>query len=29
VLGAVSLRCATAATCPVTLIKLPGEEPEA
>jgi nucleotide-binding universal stress UspA family protein len=28
VLGAVSLRCATAATCPVTLIKLPGEQPE-
>jgi nucleotide-binding universal stress UspA family protein len=28
VLGAVSLRCATAATCPVTLVKLPGEEPE-
>ena len=29
VLGAVSLRCATAAPCPVTLIKLPGEQPEA
>lgn len=29
VLGSVSLRCAAAATCPVTLIKLPGEEPEA
>ena len=28
VLGAVSLRCATAATCPVTLVKLPGEVPE-
>lgn len=28
VLGAVSLRCATAATCPVTLVKLPGEPPE-
>jgi nucleotide-binding universal stress UspA family protein len=27
VLGAVSLRCATAARCPVTLIKLPGEKP--
>ena len=27
VLGAVSLRCAAAATCPVTLIKVPGEEP--
>src|ERR1700744_2318837 len=27
VLGAVSLRCATAATCPVTLVKLPGGEP--
>lgn len=27
-LGAVSLRCAAAATCPVTLIKLPGEKPE-
>jgi hypothetical protein len=27
--GSVSLRCAAAATCPVTLIKLPGEEPEA
>lgn len=25
VLGAVSLRCAAAASCPVTLIKLPGE----
>jgi nucleotide-binding universal stress UspA family protein len=25
VLGAVSLRCATAAPCPVTLIKVPGE----
>jgi nucleotide-binding universal stress UspA family protein len=25
VLGAVSLRCATAAACPVTLVKLPGE----
>jgi nucleotide-binding universal stress UspA family protein len=25
VLGAVSLRCATAASCPVTLVKLPGE----
>jgi nucleotide-binding universal stress UspA family protein len=29
VLGSVSLRCAAAATCPVTLIKLPAEEPEA
>jgi nucleotide-binding universal stress UspA family protein len=29
VLGAVSLRCATAATCPVTLVKLPGEQPDA
>ena len=29
VLGSVSLRCAAAATCPVTLVKLPGEEPEA
>jgi nucleotide-binding universal stress UspA family protein len=28
VLGSVSLRCAAAATCPVTLVKLPGEEPE-
>jgi nucleotide-binding universal stress UspA family protein len=28
VLGAVSLRCATGAACPVTLVKLPGEEPE-
>ena len=28
VLGAVSLRCATAATCPVTLVKLAGEQPE-
>jgi nucleotide-binding universal stress UspA family protein len=27
-LGAVSLRCAAAARCPVTLIKLPGEDPE-
>lgn len=26
VLGAVSLRCATTAPCPVTLVKLPGEE---
>jgi nucleotide-binding universal stress UspA family protein len=26
VLGAVSLRCAAAAACPVTLVKLPGEE---
>jgi nucleotide-binding universal stress UspA family protein len=25
VLGAVSLRCASAARCPVTLVKLPGE----
>ena len=25
VLGAVSLRCASAASCPVTLVKLPGE----
>jgi hypothetical protein len=25
VLGAVSLRCAAAANCPVTLVKLPGE----
>jgi nucleotide-binding universal stress UspA family protein len=25
VLGAVSLRCASAASCPVTFIKLPGE----
>jgi hypothetical protein len=25
--GAVSLRCATGAACPVTLVKLPGEEP--
>jgi nucleotide-binding universal stress UspA family protein len=25
VLGAVSLRCAAAASCPVTLVKLPGE----
>ena len=29
VLGSGSLRCAAAATCPVTLIKLPGEDPEA
>jgi nucleotide-binding universal stress UspA family protein len=29
VLGAVSLRCATSAECPVTLVKLPGEDPEA
>jgi nucleotide-binding universal stress UspA family protein len=29
ILGAVSLRCAAAARCPVTLIKLPGEDPEA
>jgi nucleotide-binding universal stress UspA family protein len=29
VLGAVSLRCATAARCPVTLIKVPGEKPQA
>lgn len=29
VLGAVSLRCAAAAHCPVTLVKLPDEEPEA
>jgi nucleotide-binding universal stress UspA family protein len=29
VLGAVSLRCATAAPCPVTLVKLPGEKPQA
>lgn len=28
VLGAVSLRCATAATCPVTIVKLPGEKSE-
>jgi nucleotide-binding universal stress UspA family protein len=28
VLGAVSLRCATAATCPVTFVKLPGEKRE-
>jgi nucleotide-binding universal stress UspA family protein len=28
VLGAVSLRCATAAACPVTLVKLPNEKPE-
>jgi nucleotide-binding universal stress UspA family protein len=28
VLGAVSLRCATAAACPVTLVKLPSEEQE-
>ena len=28
VLGAVSLRCASAATCPVTLVKLQGEEAE-
>ena len=28
VLGAVSLRCATAAPCPVTLVRLPGERPE-
>jgi nucleotide-binding universal stress UspA family protein len=28
VLGAVSVRCATAARCPVTLVKLPGEKPE-
>jgi nucleotide-binding universal stress UspA family protein len=28
VLGAVSLRCASAATCPVTLVKLPAEKPE-
>jgi nucleotide-binding universal stress UspA family protein len=28
VLGSVSLRCATAASCPVTIVKLPGEEPE-
>jgi nucleotide-binding universal stress UspA family protein len=27
-LGAVSLRCAAGARCPVTLIKLPGEDPE-
>jgi hypothetical protein len=27
VLGAVSLRCAAAASCPVTLVKLPGEGP--
>lgn len=27
ILGAVSLRCAAAARCPVTIIKLPGEEP--
>lgn len=29
ILGAVSLRCATGARCPVALIKLPGENPEA
>jgi len=29
VLGSVGLRCATAAACPVTLVKLPGEQPEA
>ena len=29
VLGSVGLRCATAAACPVTLVKLPGEDPEA
>jgi nucleotide-binding universal stress UspA family protein len=29
VLGSVSLRCATAAPCPVTLVKLPGEKPQA
>jgi nucleotide-binding universal stress UspA family protein len=28
VLGAVSLRCAAGAPCPVTLIKLPSEQPE-
>jgi nucleotide-binding universal stress UspA family protein len=28
VLGAVGLRCAAGAPCPVTLIKLPSEEPE-
>ncbi|MGH3207404.1 MAG: universal stress protein [Trebonia sp.] len=28
VLGSVSLRCATAATCPVTLVKLPDEKAE-
>jgi nucleotide-binding universal stress UspA family protein len=28
VLGAVSLRCAAGAACPVTLVKLPGEEAE-
>ena len=28
VLGAVSLRCAAGATCPVTLIKLAGEKPQ-
>ena len=28
VLGAVGLRCAAGARCPVTLIKLPSEEPE-
>jgi nucleotide-binding universal stress UspA family protein len=29
VLGAVGLRCAAAATCPVTLIKAPADKPEA
>ena len=29
VLGAVSLRCAAGAHCPVTLIKLPSEQPRA
>ena len=28
VLGAVGLRCAAGAACPVTLIKLPSEHPE-
>jgi nucleotide-binding universal stress UspA family protein len=28
VLGAVGLRCAAGASCPVTLIKLPSEQPE-
>jgi len=28
VLGAVSLRCAAGAHCPVTLIKLPDEKPQ-
>jgi nucleotide-binding universal stress UspA family protein len=29
ILGPVSLRCAAGARCPVTLVKLPGENPEA